>query len=137
MSVDPAPELVAERLREALADLRRPINSATGNGWKKGTFGIQASCKCLDGALFFAVRGRGPVSYDVLDAMRRRVVGVIADIEGVEPPTLGSTFIWAWNDDEARVFAEVEAVLERAISEAVSEIAQLPPVAQRAMEAGW
>lgn len=115
MSVDPAPELVAENLREALADLRRPIDPATGTGWKKGAFGTRDSCKCLDGALFFAVRGRGPVSYDVLDAMRSRVVGVIADIEGIEPPTLGSTFIWAWNDDEARVFAEVEAVLERAI----------------------
>lgn len=116
MSVGPAPELVAEKLREALADLRRPIDPATGNGWKKDAFGTQDSCKCLDGALFFAARGRGRVSYDVLDAMRERVVEVIADIEGFDIPWSGvATFIWAWNDDENRVFAEVEAVLERAI----------------------
>ncbi|SKH53469.1 Uncharacterised protein [Mycobacteroides abscessus subsp. massiliense] len=130
------PELVAEKLREALEDLRRPINPATGNGWKKGGLGTQDSCKCLDGALLFAARRCRDIDftqrYSLLDAMRRHVAEVIADIKGVERQDVHAPLIWVWNDDEHRVFAEVEAVLERAIG-----TSELPPAAQRALEAGW
>ncbi len=82
--------------------------------------GGRDSCKCLDGALFW-VAGRGTRgAYPLLDAMRRRVADVIADITGVETPELTAPFIWRWNDDECRVFSEVEAVLERAIEPVVA-----------------
>lgn len=113
MSIEPTPEIVTEKLRKALAELRYPHNPRTGNGWVQGGLGAGWSCKCLDGALFWAAAsGR---SYPLLDAMRRRVAEVIADITGVEAPQLAAPFIWSWNDAEERVFAEVEAVLERAI----------------------
>lgn len=139
MSVDPAPELVAEKLREALADLRRPVGPDTGNGWKKSSLGTSGSRKCLDGALFFAARrsGYGPLRHLLLDAMRQRVAEVIADIQGVDRQGPDAPFIWAWNDDVHRVFAEVEAVLERAIGQTHAGAAELPAAPQRASEAGW
>lgn len=114
MSIEPTPEIVTEKLREALAELRRPISPLTGDGWDQCCMGTQDSCKCLDGALFWTARRLG-LPYSVLDAMRRRVAEVIADITGGEAPLLAAPFIWNWNDAEERVFAEVEAVLERAI----------------------
>lgn len=117
MSIEPTPELVTEKLREAIAELRRPISTYTGNGWAQGDFGQNDSCKCLDGALFWAAGGDR--RHSLLAAMRRRVADVIADIAGVEPPGwMTASFIWRWNDDGGRVFAEVEAVLERAIDAA-------------------
>lgn len=107
---------VADLLRAALAELRRPLNPETGNGWKKGGAGLADSCKCLDSALYWVSRrGHQNERTELNHALRSRVVEVIADIEGVDIPWSAAPLIWAWNDHEDRVFPEVEAVLERAI----------------------
>jgi len=116
----PAPELVTEKLREALAELRRPINPATQNGWAQGNYGLPYACKCLDGALRYVVtwRGHGRAGDELHEALRRRVADVIIDITGVARAVHPAAIIHSWNDNEDRVFAEVEAVLERAIAHA-------------------
>ena len=99
MSTEVTPELILAKLREALAELRRPISPRTGNGWSKGGLGLGDTCKCLDGALFWVARqSHQRPRYELLDALRRRVAEVIADITGVGPPELTAPFIWRWND---------------------------------------
>lgn len=115
-TIETAPELVADALRDALAELRRPLNG-DGNGWKKGSAGTADSCKCLDAALYWVSRrGLEHERTALSHALRSRVAEVIADIEGVDIPWSAAPLIWAWNDHEDRVFPEVEAVLERAIA---------------------
>lgn len=107
---------VADLLRGALAELRRPLDPETGNGWKKGGAGLADSCKCLDSALYWASRSvHESERTELTHTLRGRVAEVIVDIEGVEMPWSVAPLIWAWNDAEDRVFPEVEAVLERAI----------------------
>ncbi|RIR09404.1 DUF6197 family protein [Mycobacteroides abscessus] len=111
------PELIVQKLREALSELRKPISPETKNGWAQGTYGLPYSCKCLDGALRYVVtwRSHGRAGDGLHEALRQRVAEVIADIKGVEIVGHPAPFIHAWNDEQGRVFAEVESVLERAI----------------------
>ncbi|MFA4080523.1 hypothetical protein ONA92_02255 [Mycobacteroides salmoniphilum] len=113
----PTPELIVQKLREALDELRKPISPETKNGWAQGTYGLPYACKCLDGALRYVVtwRSHGRAGDQLHEALRRRVAEVIADIKGVEIVGHPAPFIHAWNDEQGRVFAEVESVLERAI----------------------
>ncbi|RIT32705.1 hypothetical protein D2E76_23120 [Mycobacteroides abscessus] len=111
------PELIVQKLREALGELRRPISAETKNGWTQGTYGLPYACKCLDGALRYVVtwRSHGRAGDQLHEALRRQVAEVIAELKGVEIVGHPAPFIHAWNDERGRVFAEVESVLERAI----------------------
>ena len=114
---EPTPDLIAKKLREALGELRTPISPETKNGWTQGTYGLPYSCKCLDGALRYVVtwRSHGHTGDQLHEALRRQVAEVIADIKGVEIVGHPAPLIHAWNDEQGRVFAEGESVLERAI----------------------
>ncbi|QSM88764.1 hypothetical protein PROPHIGD91-3_6 [Mycobacterium phage prophi91-3] len=117
---------VADLLRGALAELRRPLNPVTGHGWTQGKYGTGNDCKCADGAIIQAVldglrAGRPTQMADVIDDLRLQLAKVISDVQGWEAPGREvrglrlAKLIHHWNDNRERVFPEVEAVFERAI----------------------
>ncbi|WP_100466692.1 DUF6197 family protein [Mycobacteroides abscessus] len=107
-----APVLVtaADVLRGALAELRRPIDPLTGNGWQRGGYGTRDTCKCSAGAIYVAGGDspRGTPHNRVLAAF-----SVLAKVVGYPGASEGK--IIHWNDQPSRTFPEVESAFERAI----------------------
>ncbi|SLJ43940.1 Uncharacterised protein [Mycobacteroides abscessus subsp. abscessus] len=118
--------LIGRILRGALAELRRPINPITGNGWTREAYGQPDSCKCAAGAIRLAISAEFgvPTTADTLwfskwndvceAACARLCAGAGIDrrpeIRQFEACVLG------WNDVEVETFAEVEAAFEKAIA---------------------
>lgn len=120
--------LVSRILRAALAELRRPIDPDTGNGWTREAYGEPQSCKCAAGAIRLAVSaefGTRPKAdtlwfskwHDVSEAACERLCAGA----GISPPAkraLPGYFegsVISWNDAADRTFAEVEGAFEKAI----------------------
>ncbi|SKU74597.1 Uncharacterised protein [Mycobacteroides abscessus subsp. massiliense] len=118
--------LIGRILRGALAELRRPINPITGNGWTREAYGQPDSCKCAAGAIRLAISAEFGVPTtadtlwfskwnDVCEAACARLcagagIGRGPEIRQFEACVLG------WNDVEVETFAEVEAAFEKAIA---------------------
>ncbi|SIE20290.1 DUF6197 family protein [Mycobacteroides abscessus] len=101
---------VADLLRGALAELRRPLDPATGNGWKQSGYGGHNSCKCAAGAIYVAAGALDPGDgRDGLPAAFALLAEAIGSPRGNEGHVIH------WNDEPARTFPEVEAAFERAI----------------------
>lgn len=124
--------LIARILHAALAELRRPIDPKTGNGWTREAYGQQHSCKCAAGAIRFAIAselGQPPVTddtlwfskwYDVCDAVCDRLcAGAGIDVPlGERAPGYGcfEGYVIDWNDRHVETFSEVETAFEKAIA---------------------
>ncbi|MFA4084832.1 hypothetical protein ONA92_24335 [Mycobacteroides salmoniphilum] len=106
----PTTASAADVLRGALAELRRPIDPLTGNGWQRGGYGTRDTCKCSAGAIYVAGGDspRGTPHSRVLAAF-----SVLAKVVGYPGASEGK--IIHWNDQPSRTFPEVESAFERAI----------------------
>lgn len=120
--------LIARILRDALAELRRPINPRTGNGWTREAYGQQDSCKCAAGAIRLAISAefRQPRTDDTLwfskwndvcEAVCDRLcLGAGIDVSRRESaPGHFEGYVIGWNDHHVEEFAEVEAAFEKAL----------------------
>ncbi|MFA4047881.1 DUF6197 family protein [Mycobacteroides chelonae] len=117
--------LIARILRRALAELRRPLNPITGNGWTREAYGQPDSCKCAAGAIRLAISTEFGVPTtadtlwfskwnDVCEATCARLCAGAGIDRGPEIRQFEACVL-GWNDVEVETFAEVEAAFERAI----------------------
>ncbi|SHP52759.1 DUF6197 family protein [Mycobacteroides abscessus] len=121
--------LIARILHAALAELRRPIDPKTGNGWTREAYGQQNSCKCAAGAIRFAIAsefGQPSVTDDTLwfskwndvcDAVCARLcAGAEISISGHLGQGYFEGYVMDWNDRHVETFSEVETAFEKAIA---------------------
>lgn len=109
----PATVSVTQILRDGLAQLRRPLDPVTGNGWKQGGYGTRDTCKCAAGAIYAAA---GVSASDILiipHIAAPAAFRMLAKAAGC--PGAGEGQLIRWKADSERTFPEVEAVFERAI----------------------
>lgn len=104
---------VADLLRGALAELRRPLRPGPSYGWTQGTYGTRDTCKCAAGAIYAAANVDASIIFRFPHSDVRAAFLMLAKAAGYSGA--GEGRLISWNDDSERTFPEVEAVFERAI----------------------